>query len=170
MRETREYVSSWTEERLGAFESAHPDGIAVQQIIDAFEQSGERLTEATFRKYVQLGLLPRSVRVGRKGKHRGSQGLYPAMVVRRIDTIRRLMSQGYTIEEIQRELLLRGDIDELHRCLARVWAALSQLSTRDDHVVQQISEAKAAGESLLILLSGIEESVSLRSRMKRAMV
>ena len=39
---------------------------------------GEPLSEATFRKYVQLGLLPRSVRVGRKGKHRGSQGLYPA--------------------------------------------------------------------------------------------
>ena len=45
---------------------------------------GVRLSEATFRKYVQAGLLPRSKRVGRKGKHRGSQGLYPVEAVRRI--------------------------------------------------------------------------------------
>ena len=44
---------------------------------------------------MQLGLLPRSVRVGRKGKHRGSQGLYPATVVRQIELVRRLMAQGY---------------------------------------------------------------------------
>ena len=34
-----------------------------------------KFSEATLRKYVQLGLLPRSVRVGRKGKHQGSQGI-----------------------------------------------------------------------------------------------
>ena len=56
---------------------SYPDGLSTQQIVELFAVEGERLSEATFRKYVQLGLLPRSVRVGRKGKHRGSQGRYP---------------------------------------------------------------------------------------------
>ena len=47
------------------------------QIVEAFTDAGVRLSEATFRKWVQLGLLPRSRRVGRKGKHQGSLGLYP---------------------------------------------------------------------------------------------
>src|SRR6185503_10502168 len=70
--------AGWSEGELDALESAHPEGLSVQQIVEAFAAHGEKLTEATFRKYVQLGLLPRSVRVARKGKRRGSQGLYPA--------------------------------------------------------------------------------------------
>ena len=71
---------------------------------------------------MQLGLLPRSVRVGRKGKHRGSQGLYPATIVRQIELVRRLMAQGYTIQDIQREFLVLGsDIDGLSRQLELVF-------------------------------------------------
>ena len=55
-------------------ERAWPDGMTSRQIVDVFETRGIRFSEATLRKYVQLGLLPRSVRVGRKGKHRGSCG------------------------------------------------------------------------------------------------
>jgi hypothetical protein len=51
--------------------------MSVQQIVATVTGKGDKLTEPTFRKYVQLGLLPRSVRVGRKGKHRGSQGPLP---------------------------------------------------------------------------------------------
>jgi hypothetical protein len=79
---------SWSDEEFEAIEQAHADGMSVQQIVETFTARGSRLSEATFRKYVQLGLLPRSVRVGRKGKHRGSQGLYPATAVRQIDHIR----------------------------------------------------------------------------------
>ena len=87
------HTTPWTEDDLQKIEAENPKGMTVQQIVEAFTAQGERLTEATFRKYVQLGLLPRSVRVGRKGKHRGSQGLYPATAVRQIDHIRRLMAQ-----------------------------------------------------------------------------
>ncbi|HEY6879652.1 MAG TPA: hypothetical protein VI299_16610, partial [Polyangiales bacterium] len=76
------------EEAYQALEQAHPTGMSVQQIVAAVGSMGEKLTEATFRKYVQLGLLPRSVRVGRKGKHQGSQGLYPVSVVRQLQQIR----------------------------------------------------------------------------------
>jgi hypothetical protein len=164
----------WTEERLQALERAHPQGMAVQHIVDTFGQAGDRLTEATFRKYVQLGLLPRSVRVGRKGKHRGSQGLYPVTVIRRIDAIRRLMAQGYTIEEIQREFLFaRGEIEELTRALERVWAALDRMLEQrsgDALAAKQLEDARALGAALIEKLDAIEQRMSMRARMARAAV
>ena len=65
-----------------------------------------------------LGLLPRSVRVGRKGKHQGSQGMYPVGVVRQIKRIKEMMASDFTIDEIQREFLFaRSDIEETERTL-----------------------------------------------------
>ena len=90
-----------SEADLVRIEKAHPDGLSSAQIIQIFQQRGVKLSEATFRKYVQLGLLPRCRRVGTKGKHRGSRGVYPCATVRRINSIKRLMERSYTIEEIQ---------------------------------------------------------------------
>ena len=152
------------------------DGMSVQQIVEVFTSRGERLTEATFRKYVQLGLLPRSRRVGRKGKHRGSQGLYPATAVRQIGHIRRLMAQGYTIEEIQREFLfVRGDIEALIRQLDRVFAAIdSAVGERregaDPLVARALADARDLGGELIAKLEGIERRLSMRARMARAVV
>src|SRR4249919_275165 len=101
------------ERELQEIERTWPNGLTSRQIVDVFETRGIRFSEATLRKYVQLGLLPRSVRVGRKGKHQGSQGMYPARVVRHIQRIKEMMADDYTIEEIQREFLfVRGDIEE----------------------------------------------------------
>jgi len=169
----------WSEEELDRLEAAHPEGMSVQQIVEAFATRGERLTEATFRKYVQLGLLPRSVRVGRKGKHRGSQGLYPASVVRQIDLIRRLMGQGYTIEEIQKEFLfVRQEIDALTRQLEHVDRTLENAlrdreraqSGVDYAVSREVADAKALGEQLIEKLESIERRLSMRARMARAAV
>jgi DNA-binding transcriptional MerR regulator len=87
---------------LVEIEKANPDGLSSRQILEIFERHGERLSEATLRKYVQLGLLPRSRRVGQKGKHRGSRGIYPVDVVRRVDEIRRAMENGETLETLSR--------------------------------------------------------------------
>jgi DNA-binding transcriptional MerR regulator len=76
-------------------------GITSGEVVRLFESRGARLSAATFRKYVQVGLLQRSRRVGRKGKHTGSTGLYPVSVVRRIAVIKRMMAAGYTIEDIR---------------------------------------------------------------------
>jgi len=76
-------------------------GVTSREIVRLFERRGARLSAATFRKYVQAGLLPRSRRVGRKGKHTGSTGLYPVSVVRRIDLIKRMMAEGLTLEDIR---------------------------------------------------------------------
>jgi DNA-binding transcriptional MerR regulator len=166
--------AGWSESALQALERAHPQGLAVQQIVDAFDQAGDRLTEATFRKYVQLGLLPRSVRVGRKGKHKGSQGLYPVTVIRRIDSIRRLMSQGYTIDQIQREfLVVSGDVEELTRSFERVVSAIERLLEArggDALAERQLEEARALGDALLRKLDEIEQRMSMRARMARAAV
>lgn len=169
----------WSEQELVAIERAHPQGMTVQQIVEAFTARGGKLTEATFRKYVQLGLLPRSVRVARKGKRRGSQGLYPATVVRQIDEIRRLMGQGYTMDEIQREFLfVRGDLEELTRRLDKIFAAvegvLAQREREGDAVdalaKKHLDEAKQLGVELMGRLEGIEKRMSLRARMARAVV
>ena len=175
-RETE--ARGWSDEELDALERAHAEGMSVQQIVDAFTSRGARLTEATFRKYVQLGLLPRSVRVGRKGKHRGSQGLYPATAVRQIDHIRRLMSQGFTMEEIQKEFLfVRGDIDALRRQLKRVYQAIEdavqdQVREGSDEVGanEALKEVRELGRELVRKLEDIERRLTMRARMARAAV
>src|SRR6185436_7174645 len=102
-------------------------GITSAEILDTLASHGIKFSEATLRKYVQLGLLPRSVRVGRKGKHQGSQGMYPAAVLRQIQRIRDMIDQDFTIEEIQREFLfVRGDIEDLERSIAKVFEALRE--------------------------------------------
>src|SRR5215213_4450580 len=107
-----------SENELQEIEQGAPGGLTSRQIVDVFTTRGIRFSEATLRKYVQLGLLPRSVRVGQKGKHLGSRGLYPAAVVRQILRIKEMMADDYTIEEIQKEFLfVRGDIEDLERKL-----------------------------------------------------
>ena len=170
--------ASFTEADLDEVEQGHPTGMNVQQIVDVFAAQGRGLTEATFRKYVQLGLLPRSVRVGREGKARGSQGLYPATAVRQIDHIRRLMRQGYTIEEIQKEFLfVRGDIEALTRQLTRVYDAMERAlgeraAAGEDHASSRdaLSRATRLGAEWVSEIEAIEARLTMRARMARAAV
>src|SRR6266478_5145500 len=108
-------------------EATHPHGVSAAQIVDFFAPRGVKLAQATFRKYVQLGLLPRSRRVGEKGKHRGSRGLYPATAVRRISLIKSLMDEGMTLEEIRHSFIFfRGQLDGVERALDDLFAALDK--------------------------------------------
>lgn len=88
-------------EEIERIERDYAQGLPARVIVEVFASKGVPLSEATFRKYVQAGLLPRSKRVGRKGKHRGSQGLYPVVAVRRMNAIRQMMAQGLTLEDIK---------------------------------------------------------------------
>ena len=168
-------TSGWTSEELDAVEAAHPKGMPVTTIVELFTDHGDRLTEATFRKYVQLGLLPRSTRVGRKG--RGSQGVYPATSVRQLAHIRRLMGQGFTIEEIQKEFLfVRGDIEALGRHLERVYSAIEEAAVErarqgEELAVQgAVDGARELGAKLIARLETIERGLTMRARMARAAV
>ena len=114
------------EEDLRAIEGTYAEGITAVQIVDVFTSRGIKFSEASFRKYVQQGLLPRSKRVGRKGKHRGSLGVYPAKTIRRINAVKQLMADGYTIEEIQGQFLLYTDLVEgVAEHLTELWSRLA---------------------------------------------
>ena len=103
---------------IDEIERTWPDGLTSRQIVDVFETRGIRFSEATLRKYVQLGLLPRSVRVGRKGKHRGSCGLYPSHVIRRVNVVKGMMAEDRTIEEIQRSFArFKDEIESVEKDL-----------------------------------------------------
>jgi hypothetical protein len=106
---------------LTELEQQSPAGLTAAQIIEAFVRRGIHLSEATFRKYVQLGLLGRSRRIGRKGKHQGSLGVYPATTVRRVNAIKQMMAAHYTIEDIQRSFLrFTEEIEAQKRGLAQL--------------------------------------------------
>jgi hypothetical protein len=108
-------------EEIERIERDHAAGLPASAILEIFRPRGVQLSEATFRKYVQAGLLPRSRRVGRKGKHRGSLGLYPVEAVRRINVIKKMMAEGHTLEDIKRSFLFhKNHIDQLERDLAEV--------------------------------------------------
>jgi DNA-binding transcriptional MerR regulator len=101
-------------------------GITSGEVVRLFEARGARLSAATFRKYVQMGLLPRSRRVGRKGKHTGSTGLYPVSVVRRISLIKRMMAEGYTVEDIRGSFVtVRNRLEDVEKGLQDLLEELS---------------------------------------------
>lgn len=105
-------------DELERIEEAHPRGLSAREVIEIFRGIGVKLAEPTFRKYVQLGLLPRSRRVGRKGKHQGSVGVYPTGIIRRINLIKAMMSEGLTLEDIRKSFVFfRNEIDAVERVL-----------------------------------------------------
>ncbi|MBL8918428.1 MAG: MerR family transcriptional regulator [Myxococcaceae bacterium] len=113
-------------DEIDRIEREYPQGVPARLIVEIFKPRGVALSEATFRKYVQAGLLPRSRRVGRKGKHRGSQGLYPVESVRRINAIKKMMAEGHTLEDIRRSyVFVRNHMDVVEREFGAVFDGLS---------------------------------------------
>ncbi|MDP3276101.1 MAG: hypothetical protein Q8Q09_12955 [Deltaproteobacteria bacterium] len=164
-----------SEEELGSLDVRFPSGIASHEIIEFFEKHGLKFSEATLRKYVQLGLLPRSVRVGMKGKNRGSQGLYPISIVPQILEIKRLLQENKSIDEIRGEyFLLRSDIESVdqttQRLFERVDAAV--LGKTNDAVAEvmkrDLRAAREAAATLLERLRSIETRLSTRADLARA--
>jgi DNA-binding transcriptional MerR regulator len=158
------------EMNLDKIEEAQAEGLTSRQILDIFEVHGISLSEATLRKYVQLGLLPRSIRVGSKGKHQGSKGMYPVRVVRQILLIKQMMAQDYTIEQIQKEFLfLRGDLEQLESTLGGI------LKTLDDAVsditisgmAREVNAARSVGRDLIVRLRTLESRVLAERRQAR---
>jgi hypothetical protein len=151
-------------------ERASPDGLTSRQIVDVFETRGIRFSEATLRKYVQLGLLPRSVRVGRKGKHRGSCGLYPSHVVRRVNAVKGMMAEDRTIEEIQRSFArFKDDIESVEKDLRELISSFEReaKAPSDDvdgrrELEREITEAKRAAGELVRRISSLERRISAR--------
>ncbi len=163
-------------EELARIERDYATGLPARVILEIFKPRGVQLSEATFRKYVQAGLLPRSRRVGRKGKHRGSTGLYPVDSVRRINAIKKMMAQGHTLEEIRRSFVFfKNQIDQVERELGEVFAGFeSELQGRgfgDKHkraLVSELSELRHAASALVRAVSKFGSAVTARREADEA--
>jgi hypothetical protein len=155
------------ERELDAIEKAHAAGLTAAQVVELFQQRGVKLSEATFRKYVQLGLLPRSRRVGRKGKHQGSMGLYPATVVRRVNAIKRMMAEAYTIEDIQRSFLrFKDEIESVERGLKDLFLGFERElrapefdAGRKKTLAREIEDTKKLAGELVGRIEGLERQI-----------
>jgi len=162
-----------TDDVLDRLEREHPQGVTSVEILDTMVAHGIKFSEATLRKYVQLGLLPRSVRVGRKGKHQGSQGMYPTTVLRQIQRIRDMMAEDYTIEEIQKQFLfVRGDIEDLERTIGKVFEAL-RVAARDKRsettgraINNDLATAEHLANDLLAKLEVIEQRLITQAALQ----
>jgi DNA-binding transcriptional MerR regulator len=156
------------EREIEEIERTWPNGLTSRQIVDVFETRGIRFSEATLRKYVQLGLLPRSVRVGRKGKHRGSCGLYPAHVIRRVNVVKGMMADDRTIEEIQRSFArFKDDVESVEKDLRDLIASFEREAKgpavapeRRRELEREIVEAKRAAGELVRRISSLERRIS----------
>lgn len=147
-------------EELERIERDYASGVPARVILEIFRPRGVALSEATFRKYVQAGLLPRSRRVGRKGKHLGSQGLYPVEAVRRINAIKKMMAEGQTLEEIKRSFIFFANhIDQLERGLGEVLdgfaSELSERSFEQRHRSHLQTELKTLREQASTLIRSV---------------
>jgi hypothetical protein len=157
-----------TDEELAEVEEQYVAGITAVQIVEIFSSRGVRFSEATFRKYVQQGLLPRSRRVGRKGKNRGSLGVYPSKVVKRINVIKSLMLDGYTIEEIQSQFLQFTDvIERLEEGIAEAFGLFHAdvESPRFDSKARKslsrdIADAEKCADELLNRINGLSQKLT----------
>ncbi|HEY4058845.1 MAG TPA: hypothetical protein VGM39_19660 [Kofleriaceae bacterium] len=154
------------EDELRGIETQYADGITAVQIVDVFTSRGIKFSEASFRKYVQQNLLPRSKRVGRKGKHRGSLGVYPSKTVRRINTVKSLMLDGHTIEEIQGEFLLFTDLVEgvaenLSELWSRFGADLEELDPKTKRELdKKLADARVDGDDLVDRLNELARRIA----------
>ncbi|MEI9940440.1 MAG: hypothetical protein WDO69_24770 [Pseudomonadota bacterium] len=158
---------------LSQLERTYAAGLSSVEILDVFASHDVSLSEATLRKYVQLGLLPRSVRVGRKGKHQGSQGVYPVSVIRQILRIKQMMAESYTIEQIQREVLfIRNDVEQLEQMLSRIFKKLEGvLKERKQErsaqaVHRDVLDARGISKDLMARLVAIEDKLTKRNRIE----
>lgn len=158
---------------LSQLERKYAVGLTSVEILDVFASHDVSFGEATLRKWVQLGLLPRSVRVGRKGKHQGSQGVYPVGVVRQILRIKQMMSESYTIEQIQREFLfIRSEVEALEQMLNRIFKKLDGvLKERKQErsaqaVHRDVLDARGISKDLMARLVAIEDKLTKRTRLE----
>ncbi|MDJ0761911.1 MAG: hypothetical protein QNJ97_02890 [Myxococcota bacterium] len=170
--------SLFTEEELAAIESEHAQGLSSGEIVEMFTRQGARFSEATLRKYVQLGLLPRSRRIGSKGKHKGSRGIYPACIIRQVNEIKQMMSLDYTIEDLrQHYAFIGGEIEELRILLHRIIDKLEQsIADESDEpnvlggMCHQIEDVRGTSEAMVSRLEQMAKRIRAMRQLAREAV
>jgi hypothetical protein len=166
------HVQRIDERTLEKIESDYAHGLTSKEILALFSELDIALSEATLRKYVQLGLLPRSVRVGSKGKHQGSKGVYPVRVVRQVLLIKAMMAEDFTIEQIQNEFLfLRGDLEALESTLGGILTKLGEATKAATSfkggLSREVKAAETVGRDLMMRLRTLESRLVAERREVR---
>ena len=165
----------WSEAELARIEAEHPSGVAAAEIVSLLDVLGVGFSEASLRKYVQLELLPRSVRVGHRGRQGGSQGQYPTEILRQILEIKRLLGEGYGIEEIRsKALLIRHEIDHLEARVRQIVDGMEKaLAAHHDTLCREqcrreLREAMGSATDLIRRLRAVEGRRGSGSRVPLA--
>lgn len=119
-------------EELAQLHKKHKDGITSAELVQLLTLRDVKFSEATLRKYVQLGLLPRSRRVGRVGMRRGSVGLYPVSIIAQIAAIKSGLSSNLTLDGMRARSSLIADLETMSSTFTRV----------RDHLKSAVSDAE----------------------------
>ncbi|MBN1961040.1 MAG: MerR family transcriptional regulator [Deltaproteobacteria bacterium] len=149
-------------------EKQFTSGIKSGKVVEVFQAKGYRFSEATLRKYVQLGLLPKSRRVGVRGRHKGSSGLYPVSIVRLINEIKKALDSGATLEDIRfGYVALAGELDASRRtCTETLEHFQNAIKKCDDSKLRQALD-KALNAQRRSLKSSFSELEKLAVRIGR---
>lgn len=110
----------FSRDELAQLHKTYKDGITSAQLVQLLTEKNVKFSEATLRKYVQLGLLPRSRRVGREGMRRGSVGLYPASIIAQIAAIKSGLSSNLTLDGMRARSSLIADLETMSTTFTRV--------------------------------------------------
>ncbi|MDA3862899.1 MAG: hypothetical protein PF689_03420 [Deltaproteobacteria bacterium] len=139
------------------------------EVVKIFRDEGVRLSQATFRKYVQLGLLSRSHRVSAgSGKHRGSRGIYSASVLKNINEVKKMMNEGLTLDDIVRaSRKFKQDINWINSELEQLFQEMNReidepkfdLSLKP-RVESDIRDARDNAEELIKKLENIDKTIT----------
>ncbi len=131
---------------LARIERDYATGLPARAILEIFRPPpGAALAGHLPQVRFRPGWLPRSRRVGKKGKHRGSTGVYPVEAVRRINAIKKMMAQGHTLEEIRASFVFfKNQIDQVDRELHEVLDGFA--SALHDRPFGQHHKKKLTGE------------------------
>lgn len=163
-----------SEAQLREIEAAHAQGLSSQELVRVFSERQVRFSEANLRRYVQLGLVPRSRRIGQKGKHQGSRGVYPIRAVRRINLIKKLMAERYTLEEIQSKFLaFQDDIDTLDDARDKLVQSFSTriaalpAGPRRERLMTELEAVRRVASELLEAIHRLEKMLVPASAARR---
>lgn len=163
-----------SEAQIREIEAENAEGLSSQDLVRVFNDRRVRFSEANLRRYVQLGLVPRSRRIGQKGMHQGSRGMYPVRAVRRINLIKKLMAERYTLEEIQQKFLAFQDdieiLDEASEKLVESFEgriAEQPAGPRRDRLFSELESVRQAAKSLLDAVQRLERLLIPASGARR---
>ena len=163
----RLFMALLTAAEIRKLERQYEAGVSSSAIVEIFQSKGERFSEATLRKYVQLNLLPKSRRVGTRGKHKGSSGVYPVSIIGLINEIKRTLAAGATLDEIRYTSVgLVGEVHALRRVVQETTARFGEAIEKQDDARHRAALLKALDKQSKAFSKQIEELEELANRLK----